>query len=345
MSEDATYPAVVCRALGPPEQLKIERLPRGELTTGMVRVSLIAAGLNFPDLLMVQGLYQYRPALPFVPGMEGAGMISEVAPDVTAFSVGQKVMVRMRAGAFAEEAIVGADQILPLPSTFSFEEGATFLAAHITAWHALKTRAELRGGQTLLVLGAAGGVGLAAVQIGKLLGARVIAAASTDEKLALARRMGADDFIDYTGHRIEDEAHRLTGGRGVDLLFDPVGLAQENALRCLTRGGKLLVVGFAGGQIPSYAANRILLRGCTIIGVRAGEAGRHDPEMRRREHAELCELAEQGRIRPFVSECYPINQCALALRRLADRQALGRIALKLADRSAQSACGNSLTGA
>jgi NADPH2:quinone reductase len=329
MSKVPGYRAVVCRALGPPEQLKVERLPRREISAGTVRVKLMAAGLNFPDWLMVQGLYQHRPDLPFAPGMEGAGVICEIAPDVTAFAVGQKVMVRMRTGAFAEEAVIGADQILQLPPTFSFEEGATFLAAHTTAWHALKARAELQPRQTLLVLGAAGGVGLAAVQIGKLLDARVIAAASTDEKLALARRMGADDLMNYTGHRIEDEAHRLTGGRGVDLLFDPVGIAQEHALRCLTRGGKLLIVGFAGGQIPSYAANRILLRGCTIIGVRAGEAGRHDPDMRRREHRQLCELAGQGRIRPFVSECYPLDQCALALRRLADRRALGRIALKL----------------
>jgi NADPH2:quinone reductase len=331
MPEAPAYRAVVCRALGLPEQLKVERLPRGELTTEMVRVKLLAAGLNFPDWLMVQGLYQHRPDLPFVPGMEGAGVISEIAPDVSSFTVDQKVMVRMRTGAFAEEAVVAPEQILPLPSTFSFEEGATFLAAHTTAWHALRTRAELRGGQTLLVLGAAGGVGLAAVQIGKLLGAHVIAAASTDEKLALARRLGADDLMNYTGHSIEDGVRRLTAARGVDMLFDPVGIAQESALRCLTRGGKLLVVGFAGGQIPSYAANRILLRGCTIIGVRAGEAGRHDPDMRRREHRELCELAEQGHIRPFVSECYPLDECALALRRLADRQALGRIALKLAD--------------
>ena len=331
MDKASGYRAVLCRALGPPEQLTIERLPRDRLTADAVRVKLVAAGLNFPDLLMVQGLYQYRPDLPFVPGMEAAGIVSEAGSLVTAFSPGQKVMVRMRAGAFAEEALVPADQILPLPSTFSFEEGATFLAAHTTAYHALKTRAEIKPGQTLLVLGAAGGVGLAAVQIGKLIGARIIAAASSEQKLALARRMGADEGVDYTASPIEDEIRRLTGGRGVDLLFDPVGIPQESALRCLTRGGKLLVVGFAGGQIPSYAANRILLRGSTIIGVRAGEAGRHDPDMRRREHENLCALAEQGRIRPFVSEAYPLAQCAVALRQLGDRQALGRIALKVTE--------------
>jgi NADPH2:quinone reductase len=329
MSRNATYRAVLCSEFGPPERLAIADLPRAELASGTVRVDVKAAGINFPDWLMVQGLYQYKPDLPFVPGMEAAGVISEIAPNVRSLSQGNKVMVRMRAGAFAEEAVVPADHILPLPSTFSFEEGATFLAAHTTAYHALKTRAETRPGQLLLVLGAAGGVGLAAVQIGKVLGARVIAAASTDRKLALARRMGAFEVLNYTGGRIEDGVRDLTDGRGVDLLFDPVGVAQENALRCLTRGGKLLVVGFAGGHIPSYAANRILLRGCSVIGVRAGEAGRHDPEMRAREHGDLCALAEQGRIRPHVSEVYPLEQCAVALRRLADRQALGRIALKV----------------
>jgi NADPH2:quinone reductase len=320
---------VLCSEFGPPERLAIADLPRGELASGTVRVSVKAAGINFPDWLMVQGLYQYKPDLPFVPGMEAAGVISEIASDVRSLSQGNKVMVRMRAGAFAEEAVVPAEHILPLPSTFSFEEGATFLAAHTTAYHALKTRAETRPGQLLLVLGAAGGVGLAAVQIGKVLGARVIAAASTERKLALAQQMGADEILNYTGRRIEDAVHDLTDGRGVDLLFDPVGVAQESALRCLTRGGKLLVVGFAGGHLPSYAANRILLRGCSVIGVRAGEAGRHDPEMRGREHGDLCALAEQGRIRPHVSEVYSLEQCAAALRRLADRQALGRIALKV----------------
>jgi NADPH2:quinone reductase len=329
MNGKATYRAVLCNELGPPERLAIADLPRAELASGTVRVDVKAAGINFPDWLMVLGFYQYKSDLPFVPGMEAAGVISEIAPDVRSLSQGNKVMVRMRAGAFAEEAVVPADHVLPLPSTFSFEEGATFLAAHTTAYHALKTRAETRPGQLLLVLGAAGGVGLAAVQIGKVLGARVIAAASTDRKLALARRIGAVEVLNYTGGRMEDGVRDLTDGRGVDLLFDPVGVAQENALRCLTRGGKLLVVGFAGGHIPSYAANRILLRGCSVIGVRAGEAGRHDPEMRRREHGDLCALAEQGRIRPHVSEVYPLEQCAVALRRLADRQALGRIALKV----------------
>ena len=260
MDPNATYRAIVCRALGPPDELKVEHLPRAGLSVGHVRVKLVAAGLNFPDLLMVQGLYQYRPELPFVPGMEAAGVISDVAPDVTSFSPEQKVMVRMRTGAFAEEVIVSAAQILPLPSTFTFEHGATFLAAHTTAFHALKTRAKIKGGQTLLVLGAAGGVGLAAVQIGKMFCARVIAAASTERKLALAQQMGADEILNYANCRIEDEVRRLTGGRGVEIMFDPVGLAQENALRCLTWDGKLLVVGFAGGQIHPMRATAFCLK-------------------------------------------------------------------------------------
>jgi NADPH2:quinone reductase len=244
MSGKATYCAVLCSELGPPERLTMSEMPRGELAPGAVRVSVKAAGINFPDWLMVQGLYQYKPDLPFVPGMEAAGIIDELGPDVTSFSPGDKVMIRMRSGAFAEQAVLPAEQILPLPSTFSFEEGATFLAAHATAYHALKTRAEMRPGQSLLVLGAAGGVGLAAVQIGKILGARIIAAASTDDKLALAREIGAHETLNYTASRLEDAVRHLTNGRGADVLFDPVGLAQENALRCLTRGGKLLVVGF-----------------------------------------------------------------------------------------------------
>src|SRR3954451_17143979 len=183
MDANATYRAIVCRALGRPDELKVEGLSHAELAAGNVRVKFVAAGLNFPDWLTVQGLYQHKPELPFVPGMEAAGVVSEVAPNVTSFSPGDKVMVRMRTGAFAEEAVVPPDQILPLPTTFSFEEGATFLAAHTTAYHALKTRAQMQPGQKLLVLGSAGGVGLAAIEIGKLLGARVIAAASTSEKL------------------------------------------------------------------------------------------------------------------------------------------------------------------
>ena len=200
----------------------------------------------------------------------------------------------------------------------------------MTAYHALKTRAAIAPGQTLLVLGAAGGVGLAAVQIGKLLGARVIAAASTREKLDAALRQGAADVIDYSAEKVEDGVKRLTSGAGVDVVLDPVGIAQEAALRCLAWNGKLLIAGFAGGGIPSYAANRILLKGCSVIGVRAGEAGRHDPAMRKAELEELLALGARDLCGPFVSERVPLENCAEAIRLLENRQAIGRIALTIA---------------
>lgn len=325
-----TFLAVVCDALGPIEALRVRQLPRQPLDAGSLRVALQAAGINFPDLLMVQGLYQHRPALPFVPGLEAAGIVSEVAPGVAWPAVGDHVIVRMPTGGYAQEAVVAPEQAVRLPAGFSFEEGATFLAAHTTALHALKTRAALAPGQTLLVLGAAGGVGLAAVQVGKALQARVLAAASTHEKLAVAVQHGADAAINYSAERVEDAVKRLTAGKGADVVIDPVGMAQEAALRCLAWNGKLLIAGFAGGAIPAYAANRVLLKGASVIGVRAGEAGRYDPDLRRRELVALLGLAERGLTRPFVSACFPLQDCVDALRSLQHRKALGRVALRLA---------------
>lgn len=322
-----TYRAVVCQELGPPDRLRLRELARPPLAPGTVRVALRAAGVNFPDVLMIQGLYQHRPELPFVPGLEAAGVVSEVAADVADIAVGQKVIAQMRTGGYAEEAVVPVDAIRPMPEGFTFEEAATFLVAHMTAYHALKTRAAVTPGQTLLVLGAAGGVGLAAVQIGKLLGARVIAAASTRAKLDAALQQGAADVIDYSAEKVEDGVKRLTSGAGVDVVLDPVGIAQEAALRCLAWNGKLLIAGFAGGGIPSYAANRILLKGCSVIGVRAGEAGRHDPAMRKVELEELLALGGKGLVRPLVSERVPMERFADAMRMLAERRAVGRVAL------------------
>ena len=328
MSE-LTYRAVVCSELGPPESMQLQSLRREPLAPGTVRVSIKAAGINFPDLLMVQGLYQHRPQLPFVPGVEAAGVVADTAPDVETIAVGQRVIVRMRAGGYAEEAVVSSDRVIALPVDFSFEEGATFLVAHMTAYHALKTRGSVAPGQTVLVLGAAGGVGLAAVQVGKVLGARILAAASTEAKLRVTAKMGADDTINYSKERIEDAVRRMTSGRGVDVVLDPVGIAQEAALRCVAQEGKLLIAGFAGGTIPAYAANRILLKSCSVMGIRAGEAGRRDPEMRRQELQGLCALAGKGLLRPFVSASYPLQDFCKAMAMLGNREAVGRIALKV----------------
>ena len=326
-----SYRAVVCSELGPPERLQLLRLPHAPLAPGMVRVELKASGINFPDLLVIEGKYQHRPALPFVVGQEAAGIVAEAAPDVDTFSAGQQVIVRMQTGGYAEQTVVPVDQIIGLPAGFSFAEGATFLVAHLTAYHALSTRAALAAGQSLVVLGAAGGVGLAAVQIGKALGARVIAAASTAEKLQYAARFGADHLINYTETRVDEAVKRLTSDAGADVVLDPVGIAQDVALRCMNHGGKLLIAGFAGGSIPAYAANRILLRGGAVIGIRAGEAGRRNPQMRRRELEALYALAARRLIRPLVFATYPLHRYAEAMHVLASRQAIGRIALTNGD--------------
>ena len=325
----SSYRAVVCRALGLPETLNLQRIPRPPLPQRSVRVAIKAAGLNFPDVLMIRGLYQFKPELPFTPGLEAAGEIIEVGADVTQHAVGGRVIVRMRIGGYAEEAVVDASDAIPLPPGMSFAEGATFLVGHVTAYHGLATRGGLLAGETLLVLGAAGGVGLAAVEIGSLLGARVIAAASNAAKRDVARRKGAAEVIDYASEPLAKAVHTLTEGRGADVVLDPVGIAQEEALRCVAPQGRLLIAGFAGGSIPAYAANRILLKGASVIGVRAGEAARQNPAMRRREQTVLMEYAAQGRLRPHVSATLPLADFARAMHLLLDRQAVGRIALTM----------------
>jgi NADPH:quinone reductase len=324
---EVSYQAVVCEALGPIDGLCLKRLPRVPLGPNCVRIAVAAAGLNFPDVLMIRGAYQHRPPLPFVPGLEAAGIVSEVADGVVTPAVGDKVMVALGTGGYAEEAVAPVAQVWPMPPHFSFVEAATFRVAHLTAYHALQTRAELRAGQTLLVLGAAGGIGLASIEIGKVLGARVLAAASNREKLQAAERMGADLLIDTSREPVDAAVKRETGGVGADVVLDPVGLSQEAALRALAWNGKLLVVGFSAGAIPAYQANRILLKGVNVMGVRAGEAGRRDNTLRQQELATLARLARAGQAKPLVSASFPLARFAPAMRLLAERRAIGRVAL------------------
>jgi len=327
-SEEAPVRAVLCRAWGPPESLTLEHLPRVPLGPNQVRVRLHACGVNFPDILMAAGLYQLKPPLPFTPGVEGAGVVTEIAEGVASARVGDAVITHQRFGGYADEAVLDAARVSPLPRGFSFEEGASFMVASITAYHALATRAALKPGETVLVHGAAGGVGLAAVEIGKLLGATVIATASSEEKLAVVRQRGADHTINYERLSFLDEVKRLTDGKGADVVYDPVGGAVfDDSVRALAWGGRLLVIGFAGGTIPSVKINRILLKGASVIGVRAGEAGRHDPALRRRELAELQSFAETGQLRPYVSHVVPLERWAEAMRLLMDRKAIGRVVL------------------
>ncbi len=319
--------AVVCRVLGAPEVLRMETFAPSPLESKQVRVAVRAAGLNFPDVLMVAGEYQLKPELPFTPGMEAAGDVIEAGEEAGGVKVGDRVIVKMRHGAFADEIVASPSQLSPLPRAFDYAEGATFLAAHGTAHHALVDRAAIRPGETLLVHGAAGGVGLAAVEIGKVLGATVIAAASSEEKLEVARRRGADHLVLYAREPFRDAVKRITDGRGADVVFDPVGgEVFEQSLRCIAWGARLLVIGFTGG-IGVAQTNLVLIKGASVLGVRAGEAQRRDPSIGERRMVTLEAWANEGRVRPNISHRVPLAECARAMRLLIDRKAIGRVAL------------------
>lgn len=317
--------AVVCRALGAPETLRLEEFPSRALEPDEVRIAIRAAGLNFPDVLMAAGEYQLKPELPFTPGMEAAGDVTEVGAEARGVAVGDKVIAKMRHGAFTDEAVVRPSQLTPMPSTFDYAEAATYLAGHGTAYHALIDRGRLEPGEVLVH--GAGGVGLAAVEIGKMLGATVIATASSDEKLAIAQARGADHLIRYDREPFRDAVKRITDGRGADVVFDPVGgEVFENSMRCIAWGARLLVIGFTGG-IGSAKTNLLLMKGASVLGVRAGEAVRKNPALGEVRLKALLAWAEQGKLRPNVSHRLPLQDYAEAMRLLLDRKAIGRVAL------------------
>lgn len=320
--------AVICRELGPPEALTLEDIPRVALEAGQVRVAIRAAGLNFPDILMAAGEYQLKPQLPFTPGMEAAGDVIEVAGN-GGFQPGDKVIVKARFGCYADEIVVEPDQLMPLPLTFDYAQGAAFFAAHGTAWHALHDRAQIKPGEVLLVHGAGGGVGLAAVELGKVFGATVIACASSGEKLEVARQRGADHTVLYSREPFREAVKRITGGRGADVVFDPVGgEIFEESLRCIAWGARLLVIGFTGG-VGAAKTNLVLIKGASVLGVRAGEAVRRNPELGVARLADLTRLADERRISPNISHRLPLEDYAKAMRLLIDRKAIGRVALTM----------------
>ena len=321
--------AVVCRELGPPEGLRLETLPPQPLGADKIRVAVRAAGLNFPDVLMAAGEYQLKPELPFTPGMEAAGDVVEIGPEATGFHIGDKVIVKLRHGAFAEEVVVSPAQLTPLPKAFDYAEGATFLAAHGTAYHALVDRAQIVRGEVLLVHGAGGGVGLAAVETGKVLGATVIAVASSEEKLAVAKARGADHLVLSSREPFRDAVKRITEGKGADVVFDPVGGETfEQSLRCIACGARVCVIGFTGG-IGLAKTNLVLIKGASVLGVRAGEAVRKNPALGEERIRTLFGWAEGGHIRPNISHRLPLADVAKAMRLLIDRKAIGRVALMM----------------
>jgi NADPH2:quinone reductase len=309
--------------------LRLETFASAPLAQGQVRVAIHAAGINFPDILMTAGEYQLKPPLPFTPGVEAAGEVIEVDDAADGVVVGDRVIVKMRHGAYADEAVVATSQLTPLPSTFDYAEGATFLAAHGTAYHALIDRGQLQPDEVLLVHGAGGGVGLAAVEMGKMLGATVIAAASSEDKLAVAQKRGADHLVLYGREPFRDAVKRITDGRGADVVFDPVGgEVFENSVRCIAWGARILVIGFTGG-IGLARTNLLLIKGASVLGVRAGEAVRRNPASGEARLKALLEWAEAGKIRPHVSHRLPLEDYAPAMRLLVDRKAIGRVALMM----------------
>lgn len=322
--------AVVCRVLGPPEVLNLEEVARPPLQPGQIRIAHRAAGLNFPDILMCAGGYQHKPPLPFTPGFEAAGEVIESAADVTAFKAGDRVVAHYRVGGYAEEGVMKAADAWPVPQGFSFEEAACFTTAAVTAYAGLIQRGRLKPKETLLVLGAGGGVGLTAVEIGALVGARVIAAASSAEKLAVAAARGATHLIDTRAEDLRSRLKEIVGDRGVDVVYDPVGGDLfEPALRSLAWNGRLLVIGFASGTIPAFKANLALLKGASVVGVRAGEMVRRDPSLAAPRLRQLVAWAEQGHLKPHISHRFPLERFREAMHVVSDRKAVGRVVLTM----------------
>jgi NADPH:quinone reductase len=322
--------ALVCSAFGPLDTLTVGDLPDPVVGPGEVLIDVHAAGVNFPDLLIVQGLYQFKPEPPFAPGGEVAGVVTAVGPGVERFQLGDRVMATTLWGGFAEKALAREHQVMAIADGVDDEIASAIGITYGTSFHALKDRACLRRGETLLVLGAAGGVGLAAVEIGAAMGATVIAAASSDEKLAIAREHGARHGIHYGREDLRATLKELTGGRGLDVIYDPVGGAlSEQALRSIAWEGRFLVVGFAAGEVPKLPLNLVLLKGCQVVGVFWGAFTERTPERNRANLSELVIWYREGSIRPHIDGVYDLEQSIEALRRLEARDVKGKLVIRM----------------
>ena len=321
--------AVVCKAFGPPETLVVEEVDEPSPGPGQVLVQVKAAAITFPDTLMLENKYQFKVSTPFVPGGEVAGVVTAIGEGVTRLKIGDRVVGGNGAtGGFADYSLVNAAAARVLPGGVGFAESTGLNYAHGTSLYALKYRGQLQAGETMLVLGAGGNVGLSAVELGKLMGARVIAAASTEEKLEVCRAHGADETINYATENLKDRAKELTGGQGVDVVYDCVGGAYaEAALRAIGWGGRFLVIGFTAG-IPSIPLNLTLLKSCQIVGVFYGAMVQRDPALRDGVSDELLELAASGKLQPHVSARFPLERAAEAMRSLMDRKAVGKVVIE-----------------
>ncbi|MDB5973657.1 MAG: NADPH:quinone oxidoreductase [Nevskia sp.] len=320
--------AIVCRELGPPEKLVFDEVKEAPMGPGEVRIAVKGAGVNFPDTLIIQGKYQMKAAPPFTPGAEVAGTVLAVGEKVKHVKVGDPVAAIVPVGGYAEQVVASGDSVMPLPPGMDLVAAAGFPLAYGTTLHALKQRGQLKAGETLLVLGAAGGVGLSAVQVGKLMGARVIAAASSPEKLALCKQQGADEVIDYSKESLKEAVKKLTRSQGADVIYDPVGgeLAQD-CLSAINWNGRYLVIGFAAGTIPEIATNRLLLKGAAAVGVFWGAFVAREPKVSLENFQQLFGWVASGQLKPYVSKTYPMREAGQALRDMQERKVTGKIVL------------------
>ncbi len=321
--------AVLCKAWGLPDTLVVEEVPTPQPKAGEVLIKIAAASVNYPDVLMIQKKYQVQPELPFIPGSEVAGTVAELGEGVTNVKLGDRVIAFVGLGGFAEQVVARAAGLIPIPPELDDATAAGFTLVYGTSHHAVIDRGELKAGQTMLVLGAAGGVGLAAVEIGKVIGAKVIAAASTDEKLAVCKAHGADVLINYSTQDLRAAIKDATGGLGPDVIYDPVGgVYTESAFRSIAWRGRYLVVGFANGEIPKLPANLMLLKGASMVGVFWGDHVRRDPKANAAAMREMMGWVADGKLKPLVSARYSLADTAKAFEALAARQATGKVVIE-----------------
>lgn len=321
--------AILCKSWGLPETLVVEELPDVVPGPGEIAIDVQAAGVNFPDVLVIQNKYQFKPELPFTPGSELAGIVRAVGEGVTQFKQGDKVLAFVSQGAFAQQIAVPAKMAMPMPPGLDFDTAAAVTLTYGTSHHAVVDRAQLKAGETMLVLGAAGGVGLAAIEIGKALGARVIAAASSDEKLAVCREHGADVTINYSTQDLREAVKEATGGKGPDVIYDPVGgIYAEPAFRSIAWRGRYLVIGFANGEIPKLPLNLPLLKGASIVGVFWGEFAKREPKANLAAMFQLMTWMAEGKIRPHISARYALADTPRALNDMAARKVTGKVVIQ-----------------
>ncbi|MDA9595276.1 NADPH:quinone oxidoreductase family protein [SAR86 cluster bacterium] len=322
--------AYVCREFGPVESHKVEEIADPRAEAGQVVVDVKAAGVSFPDVLIVQGKYQFQPPFPFSPGGEIAGVISEVGEGVVDWKVGDRVIAMTGNGGIAEKVVAFEMTLMPLPETMDFKDGAAFPLNYGTTYHALKQRGQLQAGETLLVTGAGGGVGTTAIEIGKAMGARVIAAASTDEKLEIAKNLGADEVINYSDGELKEKVKALTDGLGADVIYDPIGGdIFMQCMRCINWKGRVLVIGFASGPIPEVPTNLALLKGCSIVGVFWGRFTGAEPEENSQNFDELFALHAEGKLKPQITKSYSLDDAAEAISSLENRKATGKVVIEM----------------